>query len=49
MSRIGKKIVVLPTDVEIKTDGNNVTIKGPKGELSRNLSSKIKMKKKKMK
>ncbi|MDR1473741.1 MAG: 50S ribosomal protein L6 [Lactobacillales bacterium] len=44
MSRIGKKIVVLPAGVEVKADGSNVTVKGPKGELSRTLSSKISMK-----
>jgi large subunit ribosomal protein L6 len=44
MSRIGKKIVVLPAGVEVKVNGSNVTVKGPKGELSRNLSAKIQMK-----
>lgn len=43
MSRIGNKIVVLPADVEIKQDGNNITVKGPKGELTRAFSSDIKM------
>ena len=35
MSRIGNKIVVLPAGVEIKQDGNDITVKGPKGELKR--------------
>ncbi|WP_302373037.1 50S ribosomal protein L6 [Enterococcus asini] len=43
MSRIGNKIVVLPAGVEIKQDGNNVTVKGPKGELTRQFSSDITM------
>lgn len=34
MSRIGNKVVVLPAGVEIKQDGNNITVKGPKGELT---------------
>ena len=43
MSRIGNKVVVLPAGVEIKPDGNNITVKGPKGELTREFSSDIKM------
>ena len=35
MSRIGNKIVELPAGVEVKQDGNNITVKGPKGELTR--------------
>lgn len=34
MSRIGKKPVVLPEKVQAVVDGQNVTVKGPKGELS---------------
>ena len=44
MSRIGNKIVVLPAGVEVKQDGNNITVKGPKGELTRAFSSDITMK-----
>ena len=43
MSRIGNKIVVLPAGVEIKQDGNDITVKGPKGELTRTFSADIKM------
>lgn len=43
MSRIDNKVVVLPAGVEIKQDGNNITVKGPKGELTREFSSDIKM------
>ncbi len=35
MSRIGRKPIELPKDVTVKLDGNEVFVKGPKGELSR--------------
>jgi large subunit ribosomal protein L6 len=35
MSRIGKKPVTLPTGVELTIKGSTITVKGPKGELSR--------------
>lgn len=34
MSRIGKQPVTLPAKVDVKIDGQHVTVKGPKGELS---------------
>lgn len=34
MSRIGKKPITIPAKVEIKIDGQAVSVKGPKGELS---------------
>ncbi len=35
MSRIGKKVIVVPAGVEVTVDGNNVvTVKGPKGQLA---------------
>lgn len=34
MSRIGKSPVSIPSGVDVKFDGNVVTVKGPKGELS---------------
>ncbi len=37
MSRIGKKEISLPKGVEVKQDGNAVTVKGPKGSLSTQL------------
>ncbi len=43
MSRIGKKPITIPAGVEIKQDGNVFTVKGPKGELTRELSSEIKV------
>lgn len=36
MSRIGRKPIVIPAGVEIKINGYNVDVKGPKGELNYN-------------
>jgi large subunit ribosomal protein L6 len=33
MSRIGKKLIAIPSGVEIKVDQGFVSVKGPKGEL----------------
>ena len=35
MSRIGKMPITVPAGVEVKIDGTTVTVKGPKGELTR--------------
>ena len=35
MSRIGKKPVAIPADVQVKINGPEVIVKGPKGELKR--------------
>ncbi|SFN02494.1 50S ribosomal protein L6 [Thermodesulforhabdus norvegica] len=35
MSRIGKLPVQIPQGVEVKIEGNKVSVKGPKGQLSR--------------
>jgi large subunit ribosomal protein L6 len=37
MSRIGKKPVPIPKGVTVTLDGSKITVKGPKGELSRTL------------
>ena len=34
MSRIGKKPVAIPGGVTVEVNGNNIVVKGPKGELS---------------
>ncbi len=34
MSRIGRKPIVIPAGVTVSIDGNRVTVKGPKGELT---------------
>ena len=41
MSRIGNKVIVLPAGVEITNNDNLVTVKGPKGELTREFSKDI--------
>lgn len=41
MSRIGKKPILIPRDVEIKIEGQKVIIKGPKGEISREVRPEI--------
>jgi len=33
MSRIGKKPITIPAGVDVKLNGSEVTVKGPKGEL----------------
>lgn len=43
MSRIGRAPIVLPAGVEVKVDGQHVTVKGPKGELSVNAAPSIKV------
>jgi len=37
MSRIGRRPIALPAKVEIQIDGQHIAVKGPKGQLSRNL------------
>lgn len=37
MSRIGKMPITVPAEVDVKIDGTTVTVKGPKGELTRTL------------
>ena len=42
MSRIGRKPVVVPAGVEVTVDANNVvTVKGPKGQLTQEISKAI--------
>ena len=31
MSRIGNKPIIVPDGVEVKVDGQKITVKGPKG------------------
>ncbi len=37
MSRIGRLPVAVPSDVTVKLDGHTITVKGPKGTLTREL------------
>lgn len=41
MSRVGNRILSLPENVTVTTDGNIVTVKGPKGELSTEINKNI--------
>ncbi len=43
MSRIGKRPIELPAKVEVTIDGQKVSVKGPKGELSRVLPEGVKI------
>lgn len=43
MSRIGRKPINIPAGVDVKIDGNVVTIKGPKGTLSQDIHPNIKV------
>ncbi len=44
MSRIGKLPITLPKGVEVKIDGQKVTVKGPKGQLEETFSPEIELK-----
>jgi large subunit ribosomal protein L6 len=41
MSRIGKQPIPIPTGVEVTIDGQNVSVKGPKGVLALSLAEPI--------
>ena len=41
MSRIGNKVLEIPSNVTLTVDGNKVTVKGPKGELSTEVNKHI--------
>lgn len=41
MSRIGKRPISIPNKVTVAVNGQSVTVKGPKGELSRVLPSEV--------
>jgi large subunit ribosomal protein L6 len=43
MSRIGKNPIAVPNGVTIALDGNRITVKGPKGELSRVIPADMKI------
>ncbi|MDI4585058.1 50S ribosomal protein L6 [Oenococcus sp. UCMA 14587] len=43
MSRIGNKAITIPDGVEIKQEGDQVTVKGPKGEITRSIAPVILM------
>jgi large subunit ribosomal protein L6 len=41
MSRIGKRPITIPAKVQVTIDGTKVMVKGPKGELSRDLPANV--------
>jgi large subunit ribosomal protein L6 len=41
MSRIGQAPIAIPAGVDVTIEGRNVTVKGPKGELSRTVPAGI--------
>ncbi|OKZ65983.1 MAG: 50S ribosomal protein L6 [Clostridium sp. 28_12] len=41
MSRIGNKPIAVPVGVEVKIDGQKITVKGPKGTLEREIHKNI--------
>ena len=41
MSRIGRMPIAVPAGVDVKIDGNIVTVKGPKGTLTRTVNDNI--------
>jgi large subunit ribosomal protein L6 len=43
LSRIGKKLIPVPAGVEVNIDGQHISVKGPKGELSLDVQSPIKV------
>ena len=44
MSRIGNKPITVPSGVEVKVEGQHVTVKGPKGTLERDINPEITVK-----
>lgn len=44
MSRIGNKPITVPEGVEVKLDGQRITVKGPKGTLERDINKNITVK-----
>jgi large subunit ribosomal protein L6 len=43
MSRIGKLPIAVPNGVTVTIDGNRITVKGPKGELSRTVPQQMRL------
>jgi large subunit ribosomal protein L6 len=43
MSRIGKLPVAIPSGVQVQADGSQIVVKGPKGSITRNFDSAIRL------
>lgn len=41
MSKIGKKLITIPQGVDVKIDGDLVSVKGPKGALQKTISKDV--------
>lgn len=41
MSRIGKKVIEIPSEVEVAINRNSISVKGPKGELNADIRPEI--------
>lgn len=49
MSRVGKKPIIIPEGVEVKIEGNKIFVKGPKGEISREVVPEVEVSQKEKK
>ena len=43
MSRVGNMPITVPAGVEVKIEGNHITVKGPKGSLERDIHPNMKV------
>ncbi len=43
MSRIGKRPIKIPENVEVSQDGDTLTVKGPKGTLTKKIAPNVKI------
>ena len=43
MSRIGKKPILIPENVEVKIEDEKVTVRGPRGEITKEIRPEIKI------
>lgn len=43
MSRVGKKPIIVPKEVEIQFNGDMLSVKGPRGELQRPIHPRVKV------
>lgn len=43
MSRVGNMPITVPAGVEVKLEGNHITVKGPKGSLERDIHPNMKV------
>ncbi|MCI0696484.1 50S ribosomal protein L6 [candidate division KSB1 bacterium] len=44
MSRVGKKPIMIPSGVQVGVDGSRIKVKGPKGELQREIDASMSVK-----